>query len=74
MSEILNRALEAMQRLPQERQDELARYVLALSEGPGRRQLSADEVAAIAEAEAELARGETAPQDQVEAFWRRNGL
>lgn len=63
-----------MQSLPQERQDELARYVLALSERAGPLPHSADEAAAIAEAEAELARGVIAPPAEVAAFWRRNGL
>jgi uncharacterized protein (DUF433 family) len=35
---------------------------------------SADELAAIAEAEEQLARGERVPQATVDAFWRRHGL
>lgn len=35
---------------------------------------SEDELAAIAEAEAQLARGERVPKAEVDAFWRRHGL
>ena len=74
MTEIMKRAIEAASQLPADRQDEIARYLLALSQGPADISLSAEEAAAIAEAEAELARGERAPKDQLEAVWRRNGL
>ncbi len=37
-------------------------------------QASAEELAAIAEAEAQLARGERVPKAEVDAFWRRHGL
>lgn len=35
---------------------------------------SEEELAAIAEAEAQLSRGERVPQAAVDAFWRRHGL
>lgn len=35
---------------------------------------SEEELAAIAEAEAQLARGERVPKTEVDAFWRRHGL
>jgi hypothetical protein len=37
-------------------------------------QLTPEESAAIAEAEAELARGERVPPDAVESFWSTHGL
>ena len=74
MTEIMKQAIAAASQLPPERQEELAHYLLALSQRGGNIALSVDEAAAIAEAEAELARGERAPQDQINAFWRRNGL
>ena len=74
MTEIMKQALAAASQLPPERQDELARYLLALSQQRIDPPLTADEAAAITEAEAELARGERAPQDQIEELWRRNGL
>ena len=73
MTETLKLAFEAASRLPADRQEELARFVLALSQNPATA-LTPDEVAAIAEAEAELARGEYAPSEAIDAFWLRNGL
>jgi uncharacterized protein (DUF433 family) len=35
---------------------------------------TADELAAIDEAEAQLARGKRVPKSEVDAFWRRHGL
>lgn len=74
MTEIMKRAFEAASRLPADRQDELARYLLTLSQQAPEVVLSAEEAAAIAEAESELARGERAPLAEVDNFWRRNGL
>lgn len=74
MTEIMKQAIAAASQLPPVRQEELARYLLALSQRGGSIPLSADEAAAIAEAEAELARAERAPQVQIDALWRRNGL
>jgi hypothetical protein len=36
--------------------------------------LTADEVAAIAEAEAEIGRGERVPAATIQAFWRTQGV
>jgi hypothetical protein len=36
--------------------------------------LTDDEAAAIAEAEAEIARGERVPPETIQAFWRTHGL
>ena len=74
MTEIMKKAFAAASRLPPERQDDLARYLLALSVRDSDVPLTAGEAAAIAEAEAELAHGEHVPQDQIDDFWRRNGL
>ncbi len=74
MTESMKRAFEAASQLPADRQDDLARYLLALSQSASDIRLTAEESAAIDEAEAELARGERVPQDQIDAFWRRNGL
>jgi hypothetical protein len=74
MTELMKRAFAAASKLPSDRQEELARYLLALSEAGGDLDLMPDEAAAIAEAEAELARGERASEDKVDEFWRRNGL
>jgi hypothetical protein len=73
MTDILKIAFEAASRLPADRQAELARFVLAVSD-VDRGGLSVEAVAAIAEAEAEIASGQTATPDAVNAFWRRHGL
>ena len=36
--------------------------------------LTDEEAAAIAEAEAEIARGERVPAEVIEAFWRKHGV
>lgn len=74
MTEIMKQAFEAASQLPADRQDDLARYLLALSQRTPDAGLSDIEAAAIAEAEAELARGEHVSQEQIDGFWRRNGL
>lgn len=74
MTELMKKAFEAAGRLPAERQEELARYLLALSQSGADAALLADEAAAIAEAEAELEQGQHVPQDKIDEFWRRNGL
>ena len=74
MTEIMKRAFEAASQLPEDRQEELARYLLALSRRTADAGLAPDEAAAIAEAEAELARGERVPQGQIDELWRRNVL
>ena len=74
MTELMKRAFAAASELPPDRQEELARYVLALSQPSASLGLSAGDAAAIAEAESELARGERATEEQVNAFWRRHGL
>jgi hypothetical protein len=47
--------------------------MLALAEGAPT-PLTEDEAAAIAEAEAEIARGESVPPETIQAFWRTHGL
>jgi hypothetical protein len=73
MTKLLEQAVAAISRLPPETQDDLARLMLALAEDAPT-PLTADEAAAIAEAEAEIARGERVPPETVAAFWRAHGL
>jgi hypothetical protein len=71
----MKQALDALERLPAERQDDLARYILELAEDPHEPYvLSSEEQAAIAEAEAQLARGERVSDETMRAFWNRHGL
>jgi hypothetical protein len=73
VTKLVEQALAVISRLPAETQDDLARLMLALVEGAPK-PLTADEGAAIAEAEAEIARGERVPVETIRAFWRAHGL
>jgi hypothetical protein len=73
VTKLFEQAVAAISQLPQETHDDLARLMLALAEG-GSTPLTPDEAAAIAEAEAEIARGERVPPEAVQAFWRAHGL
>jgi len=73
VTKLVEQAVAAISRLPPETQDDLARLMLALAEGAPQ-PLTADEAAAIAEAEAEIARGERVPAETIQAFWHTHGL
>jgi hypothetical protein len=73
MTKLVEQAIAAISKLPAETQDELARFMLALA-GGGPAPLTPDEAAAIAEAEAEIGRGERAAPETIRAFWRTHGL
>ena len=71
MTKLFDEAVIAVRRLPADTQDDIGRFLLELaSETP----LDPDEIAAIEEAEAEIARGERASPESVRAFWRSRGL
>jgi hypothetical protein len=72
MTKLVEQAVAAISKLPPEMQDDIARLMLALAgEAPA---LTPDETAAIAEAEAEIARGERVSREKLQAFWRSHGL
>jgi hypothetical protein len=73
MTKLVEKAIAAISKLPAETQDDLARFMLALAAEPPT-PLNAEEVAAIAEAESEIARGERVPPETIQAFWRSHGL
>jgi hypothetical protein len=73
VTKLVEQAVAAISQLPPETQDDLARLMLALAEGAPTK-LTADETAAIAEAEAEISRGERVPPETIQAFWRAHGL
>ncbi len=73
MTKLVQQAVAAISKLPPETQDDLARLMLALAQGSPA-PLTPDEAAAIAEAEAEIARGERVPAEAIQAFWRAHGL
>ena len=72
MTKLLDQAIAAISRLPAETQDDLARLMLALAEDAPT-PLTADEAAALAEAEAEIARGKRVPPETIAAFWHAHG-
>ena len=73
MTKLVEQAVAAIAKLPAETQADLARFMLALASGSPT-PLSPDEAAAIAEAEAEIGRGERVPSETIPAFWRTHGL
>lgn len=75
MTRLLEEAFNKVSGLPDSEQDELARALLELAgvDQPPI-QLTAAEEADLAEAEAEIARGELASVDEVRAMWAKHGL
>ncbi|QOZ08676.1 hypothetical protein [Bradyrhizobium sp. CCBAU 51765] len=75
MTRLLEEAFSKVSGLPDSEQDELARALLELAgvEQPPL-QLTAAEEVDLAEAEAEIARGELAGPDEVRAMWAKHGL
>ena len=69
MTKLVERAVAAISQLPPETQDDLARLMLALVESAPT-PLTPGEAAAIAEAEAQIARGERVLPETIRAFWR----
>ncbi|HEV2159732.1 hypothetical protein [Bradyrhizobium sp.] len=75
MTRLLDEAFSKVSGLPDSEQDELARALLELAgvDQPPI-QLTAAEEADLADAEAEIARGELASTDEVRAMWAKHGL
>ncbi|MCK1341831.1 hypothetical protein IVB38_39180 [Bradyrhizobium sp. 38] len=75
MTRLLEEAFSKVSSLPDSEQDELARTLLELA-GVDRPpiQLTPAEEADLAEAEAEIARGELASVDEIHAMWAKHGL
>ena len=73
MTKLVEQAVAVISQLPPETEDDLARLLLALAESPPT-PLTPDEAEAIAEAEAEIGRGERVPPETIQAFWRAHGL
>ncbi len=76
MTKLLDRAVQAVRRLSQGEQDNIAHVVLRLTgaddEPPV--SLTPDEHAAIAASKAAAARGEFATDEQVRAVWAKHDL
>jgi hypothetical protein len=75
MTRLLEEAFSTVAALPDARQDELARIMLELAgiDQPPI-QLTPEEEADLAEAEAEIERGELATPEEVRAMWTKHGL
>ena len=75
MTRLLEEAFNTVAALPDARQDELARVMLQLAgvDQPPI-QLTPAEEADLAEAEAEIERGELATPEEVRAMWAKHGL
>jgi hypothetical protein len=75
MTRLLEEAFSTVAALPDAQQDELARVMLQLAgvDQPPI-QLTPEEDADLAEAEAEIERGELATAEEVRAMWAKHGL
>ncbi len=75
MTQLLEQAFSTVATLPDARQDELARIMLQLAgvDQPPI-QLTPEEEADLAEAEAEIERGELATTEDIRAMWEKHGL
>ena len=72
MTKLLERALEAVRRLPSENQDEIARAMLLLaSSGDAPEEIDAAHLPAVLEGLAQAKRREFASDAEVEAAFRR---
>jgi predicted transcriptional regulator len=65
------KAFDAIRKIRNAQQHEVARFLLALAENPP---LTAYEESAIAEGRAQAARGEFASPEAIRAFWAKRGL
>lgn len=75
MTQLLEQAFNAVAGLSEEEQDKLARVMLQLAgvDQPPL-QLTPEEEADLAEADAEIGRGEFATIEEVRAMWAKHGL
>ncbi|RZN31813.1 hypothetical protein [Bradyrhizobium sp. Leo121] len=75
MTRLLEEAFSTVANLPDAEQDELARVMLQLAgvDQPPL-QLTPEEEADLAEADAEIARGDLASAEEVRAMWAKHGL
>jgi hypothetical protein len=74
MTRLLEQAMETVSVLPDDVQDELARMLLqfaGVDQPPI--QLTAEEEADLAEADAEILRGEFATDEEIAAMWAKHG-
>ena len=70
MTELLNQALEMLHRLPPERQEHIARAILALANDGEPEEIDPEDLPAVLEGLAQIERGEFASDEEVEALFR----
>ena len=72
MTRLLEQAVESVRALPPEAQDAVARFILQVAgdDGPAI-QLTVEEDADLAAADAEIARGEFATEAEVASLWAK---
>jgi hypothetical protein len=73
MTRLLEQAFSKVATLPDAQQDELARVLLELAVDQPPIQLTTEEDTDLAEAEAEVARGDLASAEEVSAMWKKHG-
>lgn len=71
MTELLEKAVEAVRQMPPERQDAIAHFLLDLTDDDAAEPLDAEDRAAIEEGLAQIERGEFATEEEVAAVFRR---
>ena len=75
MTKLLEQAIEKTNSLPPEMQDDIARMMLQYAgDEPSIYILTPEERADLAEADAEIERGEFATDEQVRAMWAKHSL
>ena len=71
MTDLLHDALEALQRLPPERQDYITRAILALADDAEPEEIDPRDLSAVFDGLAQIERGEFASDEEVQALLRR---
>ncbi|WP_279356601.1 hypothetical protein [Methylobacterium indicum] len=70
MTELLRQAAAALERLPPDRQDAIARVILLLVRNDALTEIAPEDLPFVLEGLAEIARGEFATDEEVEAAFR----
>jgi len=71
MTDLLHDVLEALQRLPPERQDYITRAILALADDGEPEEIDPRDLSAVFDGLAQIERGEFASDEEVQALLRR---
>jgi predicted transcriptional regulator len=71
MTDLLHDAVEALQRLPPERQDYITRVILALADDGEPEEIDPRDLSAVSDGLAQIERGEFASDEEVQALLLR---